>query len=863
MTGLFRAVKVVSREDFDLEKTFEREFEGIKKYERVSQDHAGLVDVLHVGREPNADFYYYVMELADDESGHTIDEIGAADYRPRTLASDLRKNPIREVSECISLGRSLAEALAHLHKAGLTHRDVKPSNIIFVKGEPRLADIGLVAQSGQRTYVGTEGYVPPEGPGTSSADLYSLAMVLYEMHTGKDRLEFPELPTNHELSPTVNRDEWRSLNTVICRAGSPDPRKRFESGLAFGEALRQIRPHQFPAYGQLGGGSGKRPVLGKLLIGSSIVGLVVALAAVLFLWQRTIFQPAPNEPPDLAMKAKKSPEPFPLEGTFPGGRGKKSKSKSSDASSEVKPPNPGPDVTTVKPDDPLVSPPVPVKESIVAVPVEFPTRMIKLDSFPSGATVWVGEKEIGRTPTPYREFEIGEIEFEFRMVGYHNKRVTRVFGAGDPTTVRVELLNDFRPMPGVREWSNSSGLKFVPTPVEGDLQANVTKDAYEGFLRSTGRPIVSAAKNGIVLQNDDATKWAFCDWMTRNDRKLGYLDDRQYFAPVPAGEDLPRNSFVCRIANSFGTLILNSEPSGAEIYRGDELVGKTPDTLDLRQGLFDLRLIRDGFHEERALGLLPDSDPVALTVGLKRDASVLFSQKWINTQGMPMIPVGEMMVGAYETRVSDFAQFLASEKTNGVFPPRTNFPQENDHPVVGISRGDATIFCQWLTQKERAAKMIRSWHEYRLPTDLEWSQLAGLPPEKGKTPKERDSRFRGLFPWGAQWPPVEGTGNFADVSAARLFGKYVIPDYDDKFAQTSPVGSFAPSSKGLFDIGGNAWEWVSDDYDAQTSADLGVVRGGGWDSYEQGVLLSSYRNSVSPSVRDIYYGFRYVLVDTR
>ena len=66
---MYRAVKVVRREDFEFERTFEREFEGIQKYEKVSQDHSCLVDVLHVGRNNGENFYYYVMELADDEGG--------------------------------------------------------------------------------------------------------------------------------------------------------------------------------------------------------------------------------------------------------------------------------------------------------------------------------------------------------------------------------------------------------------------------------------------------------------------------------------------------------------------------------------------------------------------------------------------------------------------------------------------------------------------------------------------------------------------------------------------------------------------------------------------------------------------------
>ena len=44
------------------------------------------------------------------------------------------------------------------------HRDIKPSNIIFVNGVPKLADIGLVAAANEaRSYVGTEGFIPPRG----------------------------------------------------------------------------------------------------------------------------------------------------------------------------------------------------------------------------------------------------------------------------------------------------------------------------------------------------------------------------------------------------------------------------------------------------------------------------------------------------------------------------------------------------------------------------------------------------------------------------------------------------------------------------------------------------------------------------
>src|SRR5262245_42224457 len=63
--GTFRAVKVVYRASFEHDRPFEREFEGIQKFEPVSRTHESQVDILHVGRNEQAGYFYYVMELAD------------------------------------------------------------------------------------------------------------------------------------------------------------------------------------------------------------------------------------------------------------------------------------------------------------------------------------------------------------------------------------------------------------------------------------------------------------------------------------------------------------------------------------------------------------------------------------------------------------------------------------------------------------------------------------------------------------------------------------------------------------------------------------------------------------------------------
>lgn len=222
--GVHRAVKILHRSAFSDDRPFEREFSGIQRFEPVSRSHESQLNILHVGR--GADHFYYVMELADDQTrGTSVDE---ATYAPRTLRSELCVRGRLPVEECLRLGMALTTALEHLHRHGLVHRDIKPSNIVFVNGIPKLADIGLVALA-ERTmsFVGTEGYLPPEGPGTAQADLFSLGRVLYEIGTGRDRQQFPELPT--EVGELPDLDALSEFNEVLVRACAPDPRQRYRT----------------------------------------------------------------------------------------------------------------------------------------------------------------------------------------------------------------------------------------------------------------------------------------------------------------------------------------------------------------------------------------------------------------------------------------------------------------------------------------------------------------------------------------------------------------------------------------------------------------------------------------------------------
>ena len=103
--GAWRAVKVVRRDLFLDSRPFEREFAGVQRFEPLSREDEGFVDVLHTGRNDAEGYFFYVMELADDASsrGGALDPVT---YGPRTLASAVRGAPAPPMSVCTQPGSS-------------------------------------------------------------------------------------------------------------------------------------------------------------------------------------------------------------------------------------------------------------------------------------------------------------------------------------------------------------------------------------------------------------------------------------------------------------------------------------------------------------------------------------------------------------------------------------------------------------------------------------------------------------------------------------------------------------------------------------------------------------------------------------
>ena len=807
VTGALRAVKVVWREDFDDEKTFEREFEGILKYEPISRDHPALVNILHVGRSPDGvSFYYYVMELGDDvNAGQDINPI---EYEARTLRADGKKSVRWETSVCIDVGLRLAEALDHLHQKGLAHRDVKPSNVIFVNGKAKLADIGLVAARDQRTFVGTEGFVPPEGPGSAQADIYSLGKVLYEIATGKDRLDFPELPD--ELPTGLERKRWLELNKIICDVCDPRINKRnITTAGELAEALQCL---------QRGTRRRRR-------------GLSIwATTAVLFSFASWTSYSAFKDSDWLPWNKQQ-----------------------------------------------------PLKPVIAE-------RLIRIVTIPESADVYTADGDwIGSTPTEtgtLRAVVGSQVEYIIRKNGFKNVVVSEAVLPGsrsEPMLIFRELQNFSPPRLG-EMWTDHHGLTYLPVDDKHVSSRYIPREIWNEFLRFSKRPRISVeflqiTENGenshvVLAQQPDII--AFIDWVRVNGTQQGFFtQDNEITAEVDQSFMHPNLSERAKRENlrpfrlvvgeyKYGAVQLVTEPPGADIYLNGVHSGTTTSTLlipKVKPGPIELLIILEGYKPFTLNARVKEGENLPLTATLQPSQGVVFGKTWSNGIDMRFEPIGpDLMVSAFETRVMDYEAFIRGARYER---PRTpDFEQAKDHPVVYVSRDDAKAFCHWLTEKEREEELIGQTHHYRLPTDLEWSRIAGLKNEVGAGPSQRDANKNTVYAWGAYWPPPEAFGNFADTTAtdsADTTPSHIINGYSDGFARTAPVGKFESNKLGVFDLSGNVHEWVADDISLGENTSLGVLRGGGWNTYRDENLLLGWRNPVPSTARTAYYGFRIVL----
>ena len=270
------AVKTIALrgQDEEAEKEFRLRFQNEAKA-AGRLHHPGIVAVFDVGEDPETSDPYIVLEYVAGEALNRI------------LARE-RKFPL---DRALQLAQELAEALDYAHAQGVTHRDIKPGNILVTQdGHPKIADFGIAKLNLAHLTIpgkllGTPAYMAPEQlSGTAAdgrSDLFSLGVILYAMVTGHSPFQGDSATTvcfkvaNREPVPAsaLDLNLPRELDTVISRAMAKDPKRRYQKGAELAAAIAGLRALIAPSAATR---TGTRATAARVLSGNPVVGMAYA-----------------------------------------------------------------------------------------------------------------------------------------------------------------------------------------------------------------------------------------------------------------------------------------------------------------------------------------------------------------------------------------------------------------------------------------------------------------------------------------------------------------------------------------------------------------------------------------------------------
>jgi hypothetical protein len=192
------------------------------------------------------------------------------------------------------------------------------------------------------------------------------------------------------------------------------------------------------------------------------------------------------------------------------------------------------------------------------------------------------------------------------------------------------------------------------------------------------------------------------------------------------------------------------------------------------------------------------------------------------------VPGTEVLLSKTEFTVGEWKLYLKAEGLPDWQQPSKDWTQTDEHPVVNMSWNRAKELCDWLSEK--------TGKEWRLPKSQEWLAAVGT----------------SKYPWGEYCPPHWNDGNYAIGGDGKDDPKKV--GVDGIFG-TAPVGSFKPNVLGLYDLGGNAAEWMLDVSEKRKNER--EQRGGYWNYGEEWTPSSKPFKCNASTVGDSY-GFRLV-----
>jgi serine/threonine protein kinase len=247
--GQTLAIKVLNPEFSNEPEVVRRFLREAKSYGMVQ--HPSAVSLLDFGQLPDGSLYIAMEFVAGDDLGKTIRQ--------------LKRIP---AMDAVDIAIQCCEVLGFAHEKGIIHRDLKPENIMLMKGlrnyHAKVLDFGIARMvsdtSTQLTVTGsicgTPRYMSPEQAQGREvdprSDVYSLALVVFEMVTGRAayphravtdllRAQVTE-PLPHLWEVEGGRDLPESLDPALQRAAAKDPERRFNSMGEFADALSKALP---------------------------------------------------------------------------------------------------------------------------------------------------------------------------------------------------------------------------------------------------------------------------------------------------------------------------------------------------------------------------------------------------------------------------------------------------------------------------------------------------------------------------------------------------------------------------------------------------------------------------------------------
>ena len=242
-TVALKVLKAEHRGDMEFVRRFEREARAVH-----TLSHENIVRSYAVGED--GDISYIVLEYVE---GSTLKEL---------IKSDGPISP----KVAVSITAQVLDALAHAHESGIIHRDVKPQNVIITpRGKAKLTDFGIARDvaattrtyAGSNVVMGSVHYISPEQARgddvTAASDIYSCAIMLFEMLTGKvpfggdNSVAIALKHLQEDITPPVeiNPKIPRALSDVIVKAASKEISLRYQSAKQMkSDLLRSLRePH--------------------------------------------------------------------------------------------------------------------------------------------------------------------------------------------------------------------------------------------------------------------------------------------------------------------------------------------------------------------------------------------------------------------------------------------------------------------------------------------------------------------------------------------------------------------------------------------------------------------------------------------